>query len=197
LEIFFQKNTPMRSVNNILIFLLLCIVSVLHTWSEYITILFPKYADVLPLINVFLLSALLQYGVSLTSNILYLIEKRKFVAKVQFVIVISYACLLLLNIYLNLDIVYVVWSMCSVLLLQILINIGSLVKFEKINNKSELIKFLTLLLGSFIYFGFNEFIYDDAASVFYYLLFATFVLFIKFDKTWENFKHIAKRQFST
>jgi len=183
------------SINNILIFLLLCVITVLHSLSEYITIFIPKYADVLPLVDMFLLSGLLNYGVSLTSNILYLIEKRIFVAKVQIIIVVVYASLLLLNMFLDLNIIYVIFSLCFVLALQIAINLGLVIKFQKLDNKFEIIKFLILVLSSIAYYCIDEFIYDDI-SVMYYLLFANFVFFINFNQTWENFKYISTRQFS-
>jgi O-antigen/teichoic acid export membrane protein len=183
------------SVNNILIFLLLCLITLLQLVSVYITLLLPKYADVLPLINSFLLSALLSYGVSLTSNILYLIEKREYVAKIQFFIVIIYVLLLIVNSYFNLNIIYIIWSMCTVLILQICINLGSLVKFVKLDDKSELYKFFITIIGSVLYYGVNEYRLD-AIPFFYYLSFAVFILFIKFDNSWKNFKHIATRDFS-
>lgn len=183
------------SVNNILIFLLLCLLSIINIWSAYIPLLFPKYSDVLPLIDAFLLSAILNYGVSLTSNTLYLIDKRKHVAKVQLVVVLFYAFLLFLNIYLNLDIVFVVWSMCLALMLQILLNISSLLTFEKIDKKVELYKFLAIVFVSVTYHTILKFNKDDD-WVIYYILVSTGITFLSFNTTWENLKYIAKREFS-
>lgn len=183
------------SINNILIFLLVCLICVLYEFSEYLIILIPKYADVLPLVDAFLLSAILNYSVSLTSNILYLIERRAYVAKVQVAIVIVYATILLLNMHFKLDIVYVVWSMCLVLSLQMFINLISLLVFENIDSKVELIKFLTIVIASVVYYGLNAFGYDDK-SIFHYLIFVAIVSLINFNQARENVAYIAYRQFS-
>jgi len=183
------------SVNNTLLFLLLCLISVMHMVSEYIPLFIPKYTNILPLIDVFLLSSILKYSVSLTSNILYLIGKRRSVASVQTIIVLFYALILLLNMYLELNIVYVIWSTCVALLLQMIFNLGLLIRFETIDNKVELLKFITLVLGSVVYYCINEFGYDEVL-VYHYLLFVTFVFLIKFNVTYENFKYIAKGEFT-
>ena len=63
------------SINNILVYLLTCLISILHLVPGLIGLFFPKYIDVVLLFDMFLLSALLKYGVTITSNILYLLEK--------------------------------------------------------------------------------------------------------------------------
>jgi O-antigen/teichoic acid export membrane protein len=184
------------SVNNILLYLLVSLVLVLNSLTGYINIFLPKYEDVSPLMGFFLLSGLLKYCVSLTSNNLYLLGRKVDVAKAQIFIAICYAFILALNAHYDTPMIFVILSMSCVLCLQIMINLVMLITFEKVERKLELIKFLALIFGATSYFYVDAYV-ENGIPMLFCLVFVNLVFFWRANRTWHNFKYIATREFSS
>ena len=194
-----DKNTSTNlsrsfSIFNILIYLLFLIIIFFYWGKSYITIFLPNYSDVIPLVDIFLLSAFLKFAVSLITNLLYLIDQRAYVVKIQILTLLTYVIALSLNLYFNLDINYVILSICFVSLIQIFISILILIKFETIIKKIELIKFIFLIIMPTIYFSVSLFT-GNHIPIFIATIFMTLVFFVKLKITWNNFIHIATRKF--
>ena len=183
------------SINNILIYFFACLSLLLNYLSSYLDVLIPEYQEVIPLLNLFLLASILKYGVSLTSNILYLIDKRVLVAKIQILITLCYLSFLSIAINNFTDMSSVLLTMCCVLFVQIFINLVLVLMHQGVLITYEIFKFLCITLSVLI------FLYSYQLSQDKFLLVACFVsltviFLLNIKQTWLNFSYLAYRRFS-
>jgi len=183
------------SINNVLIYFFACLSLLLNYLSGYLSVLIPEYQEVIPLLNLFLLASILKYGVSLTSNILYLIGKRALVAKIQILITLCYLIFLSIAINNFTDMSSVLLTMCCVLFVQIFINLVLVLMHQGALITHEIFKFFCITLSVLI------FLYSYQLAQDKFLLFACFVSLtmislLNIKQTWSNFAYLAYRRFS-
>lgn len=146
------------SVNNfLLLFLLMVLITIGNTFEYLILQYLPKYKEVIPLINVFMISILLKYSVSLSSNVLYLLDRRGDVSKIQVFTVALYLIVLSVIYYQDYDILSVLWGISFVLLTQIIINLLLIFIIKDFGSRLEMLRFLALVLIAFSYYLSNDF----------------------------------------
>ena len=138
------------SVNNFLLLLLLMVLITIGNTFEYLVLQYlSKYKAVTPLINVLILSILLKYSVSLSSNVLYLLDRRGDVAKIQVFTTALYIIVLSAIYYQDYDILSVLWGVNFVLLTQIIINLLLIFTLKDFDFHLEILRFSMLILIAF------------------------------------------------
>lgn len=183
------------SVNNFLLLLLLMVLITIGNTFEYLVLQYlSKYKAVTPLINVLILSILLKYSVSLSSNVLYLLDRRGDVAKIQVFTTALYIIVLSAIYYQDYDILSVLWGVNFVLLTQIIINLLLIFTLKDFDFNLEILRFSMLILIAFSYYFLNDF-FVFIVPWYIYIMMILFVCIYNFKSMWESLSYVSTRSF--
>ena len=182
------------SINNFLIFMLSTVLILGSEFESLVLHYLPKYSDIIPLINAFILLIILKFSASLVTNILYLLNKREIVARVQIFVTILYVLLLTFVYYMNVDILFVIWSMNLIFLIQIFVTMFIIFTFKDVSVSAEVFKFIMLVLIGFSFYFFNDFMTIKVLWS-YYIIAILSVCAYKVNNTWRNISHVSTRAF--
>ena len=183
------------SINNFLIYLVTSALLLLNYFSELILIIIPDYAEVIPLLNLFFLSAILKYSASLTSNILYLTGKRVLLAKLQVFLAFIYIIILVTSVNSDSDMTFVIFVLTIILSIQIAMNLLLILILDKAKLSFEFIKFILLIICAASLFYLNQSM-SDSILVLACLFFINIIFLIKVKETWANLKFLGNRKFA-
>ncbi|MDC0134424.1 hypothetical protein OAI36_00045 [Alphaproteobacteria bacterium] len=183
------------SINNLLVVVLFIGLSVSVLFDYIILQYVPKYKDLIPLINALMLSIILRFSAALSSNVLYLLDKRGIVAKIQMLMTGFYISLLAIIYYFELEMSLVVWGMNLVFLVQIFVCLIVMLAQREISISAEIFKFIVLLLiAASCYFSY-DFTAIELPRTFYIGI-CILVFCFRFRSAWGNLNYISSRGFS-
>ena len=182
------------SVNNVLLSLLLVVLTAGNVFEYLVPTYLPKYGEIVLLINALILSIILRYGISLTSNLLYLLDRRADVAKIQVMIVVLYIVVLGAVYSLDQAILTAIWGMNFVSLVQIMTNLLLIIAIRDFNFHLEILKFCVLVLVGFSYYFFEDF-FALVVPWYIYAMVVILVCMYNYQETWKNLLYISTRAF--
>jgi len=182
------------SINNLLIVLLFIGLSVSVVFDYLIVQYIPKYTDLLPLINALVLSIILRFSAALSANVLYLLDKRGVVAKIQMWMTVFYISVLAVIYYFELEMALVVWGMNLVFLVQALLCLIVMIVQRGISLSTEISKFVILLLVAASYYFSYYFAVMELPRTFYIGM-CILVFCFRFRSVWGNLNYISSRGF--
>ena len=185
------------SVNNFLLLLLLLLISLITVGNifEYLVMQYlPKYIEVIPFINVLMLSILLKYSVSLSANVLYLLERRADVAKIQTFIAALYILVLSIIYVQDYGILSVLWGVNFILLSQIIINLLIIFSVKDFDFDFEILRFAMLIIISFSYYFFKDFFVFIIPWLVYMLIILLTCMY-QYKSMWKSLSYVSTRSF--
>jgi O-antigen/teichoic acid export membrane protein len=181
------------SINNMLLGIFSIILIFISTGKFLIFNYLPKYAELVPLVNAFLLLSISRYGVSLTSNVLYLLNKRKVVAKMQIVITMIYILSLVYLDYLGPTMLEILWNINFIMLINIAANLTFIFLSKGVSINKEPVKFAILFLITYVYYFLIDFYGETLTSLYVFLLLIVF--FFGFKQTWQDVMAVSNKQY--
>ena len=182
------------SINNLLVVLLFIGLSVSVVFDYLIVQYVPKYTDLLPLINALVLSIILRFSAALSANVLYLLDKRGVVAKIQMWMTVFYISVLAVIYYFELEMTLVVWGMNLVFLVQALLCLILMIVQRGISLSAEISKFVILLLVAASYYLSYDFAVMELPRTFYIGI-CILVFCFRFRSVCGNLNYISSRGF--
>ena len=182
------------SVNNVLLVILLLVLSLGSVFESLVSQYLPKYGEVILLINALILFTAMKYSISLTSNILYLLDRRADVAKIQIVTVALYTAMLSAIYWLDYGILNAIWGINLVSLVQISINLLLIILIMKFKIHLEMFKFFILILAGFSYYFSKDFSSFEVPWSSYIML-LVLVYAYKYKCAWKNLVYLSTKAF--
>jgi O-antigen/teichoic acid export membrane protein len=182
------------SINNLLVFMLLATLMVGNAFEYLVLHYLPKYSDIVPFINAFMLLIVLKFSVSLVSNMLYLLNKRGSVSRIQIFVTVLYVPLLAVVYYLDMDILFAIWSMNLIFMIQIFATIFLIFSTKGVRTNVEVFKFSMLVLIGIIFYFSNDFT-SMKVLLSHYIVAISLVFVYKINITRRNISYVSTRSF--
>ena len=142
-----------------------------------------------------MLLIVLKFSVGLVSNILYLLNRRGSVVRIQIFVTVLYVPLLSAVYYLDMDILFAIWSMNLMFLIQIFATILVIFSTKDVRINVEVFKFSILVLMGFIFYFYNDFMSMKFLWA-YYVVAISIVFVFRANMTRRNIHYVSTRGFN-
>lgn len=194
-----ENNTPRSiarcfSVNNLLIYLGICLLFIFWELSLKINLVFPEYGELVPLVQTFLVVTIVKYAVSLSTNVLYLIERRIVIVRIQIFVFAIYIFALAVGMWSEFDLKEIIWVINVIFLFNLALNLIAVKASVPTIASKKMYQFFAQVSGFAVVSFLVEF-NSYGVIIYLYFLPSTVLILSDFSQTWHDFKYIANRNF--